>query len=76
VIPTHTNESALLVQERLAEINSESAVIPILTGLPEGVTQQAFEKYYQEITSTNYISMLSHIDAQLLKNPYIKFNAF
>ena len=69
MISTHTNKSALLVQERLAKINSESAIIPRLVGLPEGINQQAFEKHYQNITSTNYISMLSHIDAQLLQIP-------
>jgi hypothetical protein len=69
MISTQTNESALLAQERLANITSESAIIPTLGGLPEGITQQAFEKYYQGVKSTNYIAMLRHIDEQLSQIP-------
>jgi len=69
MISTQSNKSALLVQARLAQTNSESAIIPTLTTLPEGITQQAFKKYYQNIQSKNYIAMLNHIDEQLLQIP-------
>jgi len=69
MISTQSNESALLVQEHLAKINNESAIIPELSNLPEGVTQQAFENYYQDIQSKNYIAMLRHIDELLLQIP-------
>jgi hypothetical protein len=69
MISTQTNESALLVQERLAKINNESAIIPLLAGLPEEITEEAFEQNYQNIKSPNYIAMLRHIDAQLLQIP-------
>ncbi|TWX72214.1 hypothetical protein [Colwellia sp. C1TZA3] len=69
MISTQSNKSALLVQAILAQTNSESAIIPALAELPEGITQQAFKKYYQDIQSTNYIAMLNHIDAQLLQTP-------
>jgi len=69
MISTQTNKSALLVQARLAQTNNESAIIPTLAKLPEGITQQAFKKYYQNIQSKNYIAMLNHIDEQLLQIP-------
>ena len=68
-ISTQSNQSALLVQARLAKTNSESAIIPTLAKLPEGITQQAFKKNYQGIKSKNYIAMLNHIDEQLLQIP-------
>ncbi|MDX2366883.1 MAG: hypothetical protein QNK36_00470, partial [Colwellia sp.] len=69
MISTQSNESALLVQTRLAQTNNESAIIPTLAKLPEGITQQAFKKHYQNIHSKNYIAMLNHIDKQLLQIP-------
>jgi hypothetical protein len=69
MISTQSNKSALLVQARLAQTNSESAIIPTLAKLPEGITQQAFKKHYQGVQSKNYIAMLNHIDAQLLQIP-------
>jgi hypothetical protein len=68
-ISTQSNQSALLVQARLAKTNSESAIIPTLAKLPEGIAQQAFKKNYQGIKSKNYIAMLNHIDEQLLQIP-------
>lgn len=72
MISTRSNHSALLVQERLANIKSESAIIPTIAKLPEGVTQQAFKKHYKNIQSKNYIAMLNHIDEQLLQIPLYK----
>lgn len=69
MISTQSNKSALLVQARLAQTTNESAIIPTLAKLPEGITQQAFKKYYQDIQSKNYIAMLNHIDEQLLQIP-------
>lgn len=69
MISTQSNESALLVQANLAQTNNESAIIPTLAKLPEGITQQAFKKHYQDIRSKNYIAMLNHIDEQLLQIP-------
>ena len=69
MISTQSNESALLVQNYLTQTNSESAIIPTLAKLPEGVSQQAFIKYYQNIQSKKYIAMLNHIDEQLLQIP-------
>jgi hypothetical protein len=69
MISTQSNESALLVQSYLSQTNSESAILPTLAKLPEGVSQQAFKKYYQNIQSKKYIAMLKHIDKQLLQIP-------
>lgn len=69
MISTHSNKSALLVQAHLAQITSESAIIPTLAKLPEGITQQAFKKSYQNIHSKNYMAMLNHINKQLLQIP-------
>lgn len=69
MISTQSNKSALLVQASLAQTNSESAIIPTLAKLPEGITQQAFKKHYQDVQSQHYIAMLNHIDEQLLQIP-------
>lgn len=72
MISTRSNYSAMIVQQGLANIKSESAIIPTIAKLPEGVTQQAFKKHYQNIQSKNYIAMLNHIDEQLLQIPIYK----
>jgi len=69
MIATRSNHSALLVQKRLANIKNESAIIPTIANLPEGITQQAFKQHYQNVQSENYIAMLNHIDEQLLQIP-------
>jgi hypothetical protein len=69
MISTQSNKSALLVQASLAQTNSDSAIIPTLAKLPEGITHQEFRKHYQGIQSKNYIAMLNHIDEQLLRIP-------
>ena len=69
MIATQSNHSALLVQKRLANIKNESAIIPTIANLPEGITQQAFKQHYQNVQSENYIAMLNHIDEQLLLLP-------
>ena len=69
MISTQSSNSALLVQEHLANINSESVIIPTLAKLPEGISQQAFKEHYQSIKSPEYIAMLKHIDEQLLQIP-------
>jgi hypothetical protein len=69
MISTKSNKSALLVQSYLTQNVSESAIIPKLEKLPEGVSQQAFKEDYQNIQSKKYIAMLNHIDKQLLQIP-------
>lgn len=69
MISTQSNESALLVQNYLTQTDNESTIIPTLEKLPEGISQQAFKAYYQDIHSKKYIAMLNHIDKQLLQLP-------
>lgn len=69
MISTQSDNSALLAQQRLAHTSSESDIIPTLAKLPEGISQQAFKKQYQDIHSKNYIAMLNHIDDQLMQIP-------
>jgi hypothetical protein len=69
MIATKSNHSALLIQKRLANIENESAIIPTIANLPEGITQRAFKQHYQNVKSENYIAMLNHIDEQLLQLP-------
>ena len=68
-ISTQSNQSALSVQNLLAHTTNESAIIPKLEKLPEGITEQAFKKSYQDIHSKHYIAMLNHINRQLLQLP-------
>jgi len=69
MISTQSNESALLAQHYLTQTNSESAIIPVLTKMPEGISQQTFKAHYQDVQSKKYAAMLNHIDKQLLQIP-------
>jgi hypothetical protein len=53
----------------LADIIDETLILPELTGLPEGISQQKFEQYYRDIDSLVYRSMLQSIDERLRKIP-------
>ncbi|MBA6234198.1 MULTISPECIES: hypothetical protein [unclassified Colwellia] len=67
MLATDSDESALKVQEHLADIIEEDLLLPELTGLPEGISQQKFEQYYYDINSLVYQTMLSNIDERLRK---------
>jgi hypothetical protein len=69
MLATTSDESALKVQEHLADIIDETLILPELTGLPEGISQQKFEQYYRDIDSLVYRSMLQSIDERLRKIP-------
>jgi hypothetical protein len=72
MLATESDESALRVQKHLADITDESLILPELTGLPEGISQQAFELYYRDINSLVYDAMLKNIDQQLQTIPVYK----
>ncbi len=72
MLATDSDESALKVQEYLADITDEALLLPELTGLPEGISQQAFELYYHDINSKVYGEMLKSIDEQLQTIPVYK----
>jgi hypothetical protein len=65
MLATKSDESASTVQGYLADITDENLLLPELTGLPEGISQQAFELYYRDINSKVYSEMLNSIDQQL-----------
>jgi hypothetical protein len=67
MLATDSDESALKVQEHLADIIDEDLLLPELTGLPEGISQQKFEQYYYDIDSLVYQTMLHNIDDRLRK---------
>ncbi|MFT6900630.1 MAG: hypothetical protein ACJAXS_000800 [Colwellia sp.] len=67
MLATDSDESALKVQEHLADIIDEDLLLPELTGLPEGISQQKFEQYYYDIDSLVYQTMLHNIDERLRK---------
>jgi hypothetical protein len=67
MLATDSDESALKVQEHLADIIDEDLLLPELTGLPEGISQQKFEQYYYDIDSLVYQTMLDNIDERLRK---------
>jgi hypothetical protein len=72
MLATDSDESALKVQEYLANITDETLLLPELTDLPEGISQQAFELYYRDINSKIYREMLKSIDEQLQSIPVYK----
>ena len=72
MLATNSDESALKVQKFLADIIDETLLLPELTGLPEGISQQAFELYYRDINSKIYSEMLDNIDQQLQTIPVYK----
>jgi hypothetical protein len=65
MLATESDNSASTVQEYLADITDENLLLPELTGLPEGISQEAFELYYRDINSKVYSEMLNSIDQQL-----------
>jgi hypothetical protein len=67
MLATRSEHSAKRVQNILANTLDESQLLPALIGLPEGVSQQAFEQHYQHIQSNTYNAMLAVIDERLLK---------
>jgi hypothetical protein len=67
MLATDSDESALKVQEHLADIIDEDLLLPELTRLPEGISQQKFEQYYYDIDSLVYQTMLDNIDERLRK---------
>jgi hypothetical protein len=69
MLATESDESAFKVQKHLADITDEALILPELTGLPEGISQQAFELYYRDINSLVYDAMLKSIDQQLQTIP-------
>lgn len=69
MLATGTAESALKVQQHLADINNENLLLPKLVDLPEGISQQIFEQYYRDIESKVYQSMLQSIDERLQEIP-------
>jgi len=69
MLATDNDESALVVLKNLADITDEALVLPALVGLPEGITQQSFEKYYRDINSLVYTSMIQKIDERLREIP-------
>jgi hypothetical protein len=73
MLATDNDESAFKVQEHLAEITDEAFILPELTGLPEGISQQKFERYYRDINSIVYDSMLKSIDKRLIKVPVYRY---
>ena len=72
MLATDSDKSALRVQNHLAGITEEALLLPELTGLPEGISQQAFELHYRDINSLVYDSMLKSIDQKLQEIPVYK----
>jgi hypothetical protein len=72
MLATESDESAFKVQGYLADITEEALLLPELTGLPEGISQQDFEAHYRNINSLVYDSMLKSIDQKLQEIPVYK----
>jgi hypothetical protein len=64
-LATDSERSAILVQRLLAGIKSESKIMPLIIGLPEGITAESFEEKYRDVNSPQYKKMMDIIDERL-----------
>ena len=64
-LATHSERSAIQVQRLLAGITRESKIMPLIIGLPEGITAQSFEQEYRNVNSPQYQGMMNIIDDRL-----------
>jgi len=64
-LATQSESSAVQVQRLLAGISSESKIMPLIIGLPEGITAESFEQEYRNVNSPQYQEMINIIDDRL-----------
>lgn len=62
---TNDEENAIQVQSLLSGITSESKIMPLVVGLPEGLSIKTFETNYSDVNSLKYKEMLAVIDKRL-----------
>ena len=65
MLATASEMSAMKVQRLLDSASLDRDIMPMIVNLPEGLDQQAFERYYQDINSSQYKSILLNIDKRL-----------
>jgi hypothetical protein len=64
-LATQSESSAIYVQHLLSGITSESKIMPLIIGLPEGITAANFEQKYRNVNSPQYQEMMNIIDERL-----------
>jgi len=64
-LATQSESSAIQVQHLLAGITREDNIMPLIIGLPEGITAQSFEQEYRNVNSPQYQEMMNIIDDRL-----------
>lgn len=61
--------SALRFQAHLANDSGEDQFFPDITGLPEGLTQEVFERYFGNLESERYRTLVSSVDSCIQQLP-------
>jgi len=69
MLATEDQRTAMQVLNHLADVSDEALLLPELSGLPEGISQENFEKHYRDIDSSVYMAMLQNIDERLREIP-------
>jgi hypothetical protein len=64
-LATQSESSAIHVQHLLSGISNESSIMPLIIGLPEGITAATFEQEYRNVNSPQYQEMMDIIDDRL-----------
>lgn len=62
---TASPESALQMQQKMAEVENYRAFMPDIRDLPESLSSQAFTQQYQSIYSAKYQTVLEDIDRRI-----------
>jgi len=64
-LATQSERNAIRVQHLLAGITREADIMPLIIGLPEGITAHSFEQEYRNVNSPKYQEMMDIIDDRL-----------
>jgi len=65
-------ETALIFQQRMAEIEQETDFMPLIDGLPEGIRKLEFQKRYTDLDSGSYALVNAEIDKRINACPVFR----
>ncbi len=65
-------ETALIFQQRMAEIEQETDFMPSIDGLPEGIRKLEFQKRYTDLDSGSYTLVNAEIDKRINACPIFR----
>ncbi len=74
MVATTDETTARKVQAVLAKAQHDSAIMPNLLGLPEGLNQAEFESHFRNVESSQYLDMIDEIDQRLAEVTVFKIS--